>query len=284
MLFFHVGLHKTGTTFLQQAVFPLWRGIEYITWPNLELFLRMDSDKTYFVSREGLSGQNWAHHNARDSALRRLSELFPDAKILISFRKHSGYIVSSYRQYLQRGGPLDFRGYFDIASDRGFMKKEDFLFRKKIESIERSFQHTPFVFLHSEISTNLDDLLLAIQSYVGGKAPSADEIPNKRFNAGVGYYPAILLRWLNAKSVSQFNPDGKYDLNNKILARFRLTPRHICRNWLSFLPKRRFLSADEVDEIDAYYKDDWQFVSKYAETRREFAGRPIPSRSGPVDD
>jgi hypothetical protein len=128
MIFFHVGLHKTGTTFLQRAVFPKWRGITYIPWPNLELFLRLDSGRTYLVSREGLSGRNWAHHHERDASLKRLSELFPDAQILISFRKHSGYIISSYRQYLQRGGAEVFERYFDIESDGGFMKRDDFIF------------------------------------------------------------------------------------------------------------------------------------------------------------
>ena len=92
MLFFHVGMHKTGTTFLQQAVFPHWRGINYVPWPHLELLLRLDDNKINLVSREGLSGKNWAHYEERERSLQRLAELFPASRILISFRKHSGYI------------------------------------------------------------------------------------------------------------------------------------------------------------------------------------------------
>jgi len=40
VLFFHVGLQKTGTSFLQQTVFPKWNGISYIG-ANLEVLLRI---------------------------------------------------------------------------------------------------------------------------------------------------------------------------------------------------------------------------------------------------
>jgi hypothetical protein len=275
MIFFHVGLHKTGTTFLQKAVFPKWQGVTYIPWPNLELFLRLDAGKTYLVSREGLSGKNWAHHEERDASLKRLSEMFQDAQILISFRKHSGYITSSYRQYLQRGGPARFEQYFDLENDRGVMKREDFVFRRKLESIETHFGRRPFVFLHEELSGDLDMLLRDMEGYIGGKAPSSEEISRKRYNESVGYYPAQLLRRFNMYSRSELNPDGRYNLNHPTLQRLRLTPREVCRHWLSFLPNRPFLSREVASSIDEFYQSDWEFVGAYGADRRTEAGRPV---------
>lgn len=275
MLFLHVGLHKTGTTFLQNEVFPKWRGVKYIQWANLENFLRLESDASYLFSREGLSGQNWASHQKREASLKRLAELFPDARILISFRKHSGYIVSSYRQFLQRGGTLDFEKYFDIVADSGFMKQDDFRFRLKINAIEKYFHHRPFVFFHEEIHRQLGNLLSDIEGYIGGHAPAAADVPNRRYNRSVGYYPAQILRRLNKISRSELNPNGQYDLNKPILQRLRLTPKAICQHWLAFVPGGQFLSVQQRRNIDDLYRDDWDYIEEYAAQRSENAGLTV---------
>jgi hypothetical protein len=271
VLYFHVGLQKTGTTFLQQEVFPKWEGISYLK-ADLEVLLRLDEKRTYLVSCEGLSGQNWAHHDMREKSLKRLSEAFPGSRVLISFRKHSGYIVSSYRQYLQRGGALPFDEYFDLANDRGFMKRDDFQFRRKIDAIEEYFRRTPFVFLHEELRKDIEGLLADMECYIGGRAPAPASISMRQINAGVGYYPAKLLRWLNARTKSELNPDGQYDLNNLVLKRLKLTPRDVCRYWLAFLPSAPFLSESRVRAIDDFYEIDWAYVCSIASARRERAG------------
>lgn len=275
MIFFHVGLHKTGTTFLQKAVFPKWQGITYLPWPHLELFLRLESGKTYLVSREGLSGKNWAHHAERDASLMKLAGMFPDAGILMSFRKHSGYITSSYRQYIQRGASVTFEEYFDPENDGGIMKRDDFFFRWKLDSVERHFRHRPFVFLHEELSNDLRELLHDLQGHIGGKAPAAEEIGHERYNESVGYYPAMLLKRLNTITRSELNPEGRYNLNHPTLRRLRLTPATICQRWFSFLPNRPFLTSAQVAQIDELYKDDWDYVRSYRGSRRTDAGRPL---------
>jgi hypothetical protein len=275
MLFFHVGMHKTGTTFLQQAVFPHWRGINYVQWPHLEILLRLDDNKINLVSREGLSGKNWAHYEERERSLQRLAELFPASRILISFRKHSGYILSSYRQYIQRGGTVPFDAYFDLDRDSGVMKREDFIFRRKLTAIEKYFRHRPFAFLHEEITKDFPTLLRDMEGYIGGKAPDPTEISNRRYNESIGYYPALLLRRINSVSRSELNPEGKYNLNHPTLQRLQLTPALICQKWLSILPSRAFLEPEKMARIDEFFRDDWEYVRSYAAERTKNAGHPV---------
>ena len=274
MLFFHVGLHKTGTTFLQKAVFPNWRGINYVPWPHLEILLRLDESNINLVSREGLSGKNWAHHEERERSLQRLSELFPASRILISFRKHSGYILSSYRQYIQRGGTVPFDEYFDVEGDSGVMKRDDFAFRRKLNAVEKYFGHRPFVFLHDELGRELATMLRDLEGYIGGKAPEPSDISNRRYNESVGYYPAMLLRRVNALSKSELNPQGKYNLNHPTLQRLQLTPALICQKWLSILPSRPFLTPEETSRIDDFFREDWDYVRSYAAERTTKSGTP----------
>ncbi len=262
MIYLHVGLHKTGTTFLQQAVFPKWKDIEYIAWPNLELFLRLDEDRDYLVSREGFYGQNWAHHNVREKSIKRLNEIFPNAKILISFRKHSGYIISSYKQYLHRGGTLSFDEYFDIDSNLGLMKKDDFIFEKKLQGICKNFNQLPFVFLHEEIRTHMDEFLSDAQVFIGGTAPNKSDIKCRSYNKSVGYYASKVLIRLNKLSYSELNPMGKFKLNSYRMKRLRLDPQSICQYGLSFLPNKEFISKSQVEKINNYYENDWKLVIK----------------------
>ena len=275
MIFFHIGLHKTGTTFLQKAVFPKWKDIEYIVWPNLEIFLRLDPKKTYLVSREGLSGQNWAPHEVRDRSMKKLSELFPGAKIIISFRNHVGYINSSYRQYLQRGGTLVFEKYFDIIGDNGLMKKGDFLYKRKIESICTHFNQMPFIFLHEEIKDDLQGLLYEMQKFIGGQPPLTKDIKRTYFNKSVGYYPAQVLRKLNAYTQSELNPKGKLKLNQGVLEKLRLNPRSVCQKWLSFFPDKSFISKQQADAIQQYYKHDWEYIKSCAKNRDRFVSKEV---------
>lgn len=262
MLFLHVGLHKTGTTFLQQAVFPKWQGINYIPEDKLEFLVRMDESQDYLLSREGLSGKNWAHAEERAKNISALAGLYPQAKVLLSFRKHSSYIVSSYKQYLQQGGYLPFNEYFDLPTDQGFMKREDFLFRPKIELVDERFEYSPFAMLYEDITTNLAEVLRSLQNYMGGHAPSMGNIKLSRRNKSVGYYPAKLLRYLNEKSHSKLNANGQYDLYNWRLKRLGLDPRSICQYKLGFLPDKPILEQARLEEIDDFYVEDWSYIKQ----------------------
>jgi hypothetical protein len=275
-LFFHIGMHKTGTTFLQSCVFPKWTGIEYIRWPNLEYFLRLREGRNYLVSREGLSGEIWSPQEERERSIRRLAELFPQARILMSFRRHDRYIASSYKQYLHRGGTGRFDEFFDIETDRGFHRQADLYYRPKIESIERHFGHTPFVFLHEELRDALPRLLEDLQAFIGGQAPAPSEIRMRYANRGVKYYPGKLLRWLNGWSRSELNPLGRYRLDNAYTRSLKIDPRTVCQYWLAFLPDRPTLHESTAERIRERYRDDWDFIRALAQRRRELAGGFAP--------
>lgn len=264
----HIGLHKTGTTFLQRAVFPLWTGIAYVATDNLEVLLRAPTDRPVLLSREGLSGQNWAPHAVREISIARLGTMFPKARVMISFRKHSGYIASSYSQYLQRGGYLPFAEYYDHERDHGLMKRADFLFQPKIAAVQQHFGSLPFVFLQEEISSSLGDLLRDMERFIGGTAPAPETITQTRFNQSVKYHPAKLLRFLNGLARSELNPNGRYDLYHWRLKRLGLDPRSICQYRLWFFPTRPMIAKELSATIDASFADDWAFITKLARARR----------------
>ena len=61
-LILHLGLHKTGTTYLQRAVWPRWSGVTYVGKPAPRPFanpwdaLDQLPGDTFLLSSEGLTG------------------------------------------------------------------------------------------------------------------------------------------------------------------------------------------------------------------------------------
>ena len=82
---FHIGLHKTGTTFLQQNVFPVIKGKHRYVYhkPSGELF-NSDEEAQTIVSCEWLSGdpfrRAWADQGK--TYVRNTTQMPPEASAL----------------------------------------------------------------------------------------------------------------------------------------------------------------------------------------------------------
>ena len=88
----HVGLPKTGTTFLQLEVFP-----------------KIEKQGVKVISDEGLSGDYFQKNSYsivynRYDVIKKLKELYPDAYINIGIREIEPWLKSLYSQYIKEGG------------------------------------------------------------------------------------------------------------------------------------------------------------------------------------
>ena len=149
----HIGLYKTGTTWLQKYLFTLESNYffplsDYSTGPSslalkfvydenryllnsfsdnkkiiqegLRQILKSESykpDKIPVISHERLSGS--PHSSGFDAAIiaRRIQAKFPEAKILICIREQSSWLLSNYFQYLKGGGNLSITKYLYTKYD-----------------------------------------------------------------------------------------------------------------------------------------------------------------------
>lgn len=130
-LLIHVGLHKTGTTWLQDRVFVSNQLGFHSPWgpmasPAVAEFMLVDplsfsAPETLarlgpeldaarakglipVLSHEGLSSRPVRGTYYAPTVAGRLKEVFPNARIVIGIREQNGMILSLYRQFVRNGG------------------------------------------------------------------------------------------------------------------------------------------------------------------------------------
>lgn len=128
----HIGLPKTGTTWLQTSVFnniqnshfvgPNRGIIKVLSDKNKEVdinLIRKDffaTEKKIIYSDPELSGLisfDWNNGGNVEIIAKRLKELFSDAKILLVLRNQMDFIASGYAYYIRKGGTFMFKKYLE---------------------------------------------------------------------------------------------------------------------------------------------------------------------------
>lgn len=131
-LYIHIGLHKTGTTFLQQEVFPKLKNVNYISKYNRQgslhlITTKFSKDKINLFSEEHLTRQNYLDDGqaSMSEIAERIHKLFPEAKIILTLRNKDDWLKSLYNQYARTRGIKSFEEWYKDVFD-----KEDLNFEK----------------------------------------------------------------------------------------------------------------------------------------------------------
>ncbi|MFW6226864.1 MAG: hypothetical protein ACOC31_02065 [Bacteroidota bacterium] len=168
-VFFHVGLGKTGSTYLQYRFFPKLKGISYIQrtrfWSYPKYSKRPASDKLLF-SRE------FDRQLERES--KKFASYFPYARPIIILRRHDGWIASQYRRYVKNGGHLSFGEFIDIQKNDGLWDKKVLSFFDKIRFLEDHFQHKPFILFQEELKNDPFSFFDKMATFLGADYSKKD--------------------------------------------------------------------------------------------------------------
>ena len=137
-LYLHIGYPKTGTTFLQRAVFPSAQSMNFIPSSSIgnelsmithQCDLSFDAKATKLslerhfrpginlISYEALIGDFHRLKLMNSKVIAdRLKMLFPSARIVVTVRNQYDLMESLYKQYLQRGGVKRFRDFVNYQN------------------------------------------------------------------------------------------------------------------------------------------------------------------------
>lgn len=235
---FHVGLHKTATTALQQDFFPACPGLTALTGssPAARAFVGslLAADPAYFdpeasraqlapilepdgpnlVSFEGLSGPPFTGINQlldmRTPTVDKLARAFPEAGILLVLRRQDTLARSFYRQYVKSGGSLPIDRFIarrpeDVRT--AIMHADRFRYSPYVEALERAFPGSVKVMVFEAMREDQAAFLREMAAHLGVEPP--DTKLRRRNATRLGVRGMELTRFVNRISPfrNQLAPD-----------------------------------------------------------------------------
>lgn len=172
----HVGLHKTGTTFLQHEIFPKIENINIIQ-PSHIWTAKLHPSKINLVSDEGLSGLPFSDNTTENRflLLNKIKLHFPNAKIIIGLREKNSLVLSLYKHHIKRGGMLPFNKWYTDELNKDYLD-----FDKYINHIKSLFDDV-FIYHFEELKKDADTIIANMCRFMGVGVPLYE---NKKHNVG----------------------------------------------------------------------------------------------------
>lgn len=254
-IFFHVGLGKTASTYLQYKVFPKLKGVYYIQRTRYkrykEIISKTEHDK-YFISNE--------FDRQLEREVKKFSQSFPEGKVIIVLRRNDSWIASQYRRHVKNGRAFLFEEFFDLENDSGFWKKEDLYIFPKIQVIEKYLHHKPLVLFHDDLKNHPHDFISLITHFIG-----ATYDPNKiKLDPKHTSYNEKQLKAIRKFSKLFFKQERK-TYKNIILKKIQEKRRWLCYLVMysallipdSWMGKEKLIPQNQLDKVRDFYADDW---------------------------
>ena len=264
-VYFHVGLGKVASSYLQQRVFPKLDGIHYISTHRYKKNMQeigKGKHSKYLVSRE--------FDRQFEREIKWFSTHYPDARVIIVFRRHDSWIASQYRRFVKNGRTMDFSEFFNLDEEKSFWKHEHILYYWKLELIEECFTKNPLVLFHDELKEDAWVFFDKISKYAG-VSYSKDRVSLKPTHSS---YSEKQLRVLKAfcKRFKKKPPKGYSNkfkhwlLYRPWWALFHLIMYMATYFPESWVPKKPLINDGDLIPVRETFEEDWQKVRAYAES------------------
>jgi len=234
----HIGLHKTGTTWLQRGLFADAGAGFCQPWERRAITDRfVVSDPITFdpsatremfeaegacpeglirvMSHERLSGMPDSGGYDRKRIAEDLARSFPEARVLIVVREQVGMIVSAYAQYVRSGGTLSLRRWMN-PPERGRARlpafDERYFMFDRLTGLYRDLFGSERVLTipYEQLRADPDAFAARVISFAGAEGSFTP--PTSRENPGLSGLACMLKRPANALLVmDRINPRAWVD-------------------------------------------------------------------------
>lgn len=273
-IFFHVGLGKAASTYIQKAVFPALEGIHYIhrnRYRDYQRIIAKSQDTRFLVSREAAL--------RLEQRVRECADFCPTGKVIFVVRRHDSWLASHFRRYLKNGGQLNFDQYCGMAGEDAVFTPETIYFRPKIEMIERHFGSRPLVLFHETLKQ--DPYLLVDQIAQFTKSSyRREDIDLTPIHTS---YNEKQLKVMRKVAPFVFAKHPKIPANpvvHRIQRRSKLYACYVILGMAKLIPESAVdpspvVPQDSLKRIREMYADDWQQCLAYAQRHNP----PLPSRA-----
>lgn len=273
-VFFHAGTGRAASRWLQEQVFPVFRGVRYVARTRFKRsagIVRRGGDLPVLVSRQ-------LGHRELTPAVEWFARAAPAARPILVLRRHDEWLRSVYLREIKELRYVPFEAFVDFERDEGVRPRSSALFRERIRVLEDHFEHRPLVLFFNELVEDPRGFVRTIADYVGASydeaaisfRPSNRSYRDRQYRflreagrrwparSGERSQPAPL-RWLRVR--------GRRLAWHVGLALGRVAPERI-------LSPDPLLTGEQLARVRACYEADWQACVDYARRHNpELVGR-----------
>lgn len=289
-ILFHVGYHKTATTWMQQRLFTeqngfrqladhddVFRlvvrphGLHFDPEPMRELLAERQSGMTEgiaaVVSSEILSGHPFYAGQNSDVHARRIKEIEPNARILISLRNQMRILPSIYMQYLLRGGTMPPQAFFagtDEPNYFGFDPRH-FEYDHLVSHYQNLFgRDNVLVVTQEALKADMDSVSEQIASFAGStRFERLSEEHRSVQSPSYPEYAVPVLRRINQIQKSLLNPAPPISLGRTPYGLYKIAGYILRTEQMRRMLSERRPVSDHVQE---------RFKGRYAASNRRLEG------------
>jgi len=187
-IYIHIGLVKTGSTWLQESLFPK---LELTLVRTNKDFLNMSKAKTgkFLISNEGLGGNQHQPVEFRYYFAHGIKKLHPNAKIIIGIRDANSWLRSIYLQNVKTGHiELSYLDWYNNILDLRLCD-----FNKYVKLLRLLFgDYNVFVYTFKDFKNSKHNIIENLCRFMNVDCPAT--IDDKKLNVGLyGYEKYFLL-------------------------------------------------------------------------------------------
>ena len=263
-IFFHVGLGKTASTYLQYKVFPKFTGVHYIQrtqYKNVDKIIANSNSNKYFVSNE--------FDRQYFKELKKISTTYPEAKIIIILRRHASWMASQYRRKVKNGYPFSFTQYFDVENDKGLWNRDEADYFKKIEFAEERLFSKPLVLFYEDMRKDPLDFFRRIAEFIGAYFDST-QISLAAKHKSYSEKQLKVVRKIYKKIYKGEKEGIKNIFFKRMHHYFIVAPvRYSLLFFAKFVPDSKvseesLILQQDMKKVDDYFENDWKKCIEYA--------------------
>ncbi len=265
-LYLHVGLGKTGTTYLQYHFFPKLKGVRYIQrtrYKSYPSIIEKSRGQKLFFSRE--------FDRQLEREVARFASRYPETHSIIILRSPESWAASQYRRFVKNGFKGRFSELFDVENDDGWWSRDELLFSRKIEALDRNFRPAPLVLLYDELKRDPHRFFERIATYMGASyepdaidlAPSHRSYGERQLKTMKRVAERLDLspkpRRSSLKAVKWFQEWSRRLLCYSVLYGSYLLPD-------SRIPDGPLIPEEELEKVRSFAASDWERCQERADS------------------
>lgn len=270
-LYFHVGLGKTGSTYLQHHFFPKLKGIRYIQrtrYKKYRSIIEGSRDDKLLFSRE--------FDRQLEREVKAFSHHFPDTRSILILRPPESWAASQYRRFVKNGFRGSFSEFIDVEKNEGLWDREELLFSRKVRALKEHFTSEPLVLLYEELKEDPYAFFDRVASYMRANydrdeidlSPSHSSYSERQLKVMRGVAERLKLTPQPHRSsippIKWVQEWSRRALSYGVLYGSYLLPS-------SWVPEAPLIPDKELERVREYAEEDWEICVKWA---KEAAPKP----------